>query len=506
MEQTNILSACRENLGAVQETASVQIDLTNGQIGKILCLNSSAKLDSLNPLQGEATLTGTIYTNLVYLNEIGELKHIIHQTPFSASLTSEKISPLSALLGKVEVLESVIDLVTEATVRANVTVEVYLNQIAQNEVQNFDAPNDSVKTKTEKVMLTHLKTSNAAKFNVLSEQSLKVNATEVFVTGINTCVKSVTAGTGYFTVNGEVCINFATQSQDEDKPIKCFSETLSFKEEIENEQITKNDLVLAYVSPVQEQTVLELANDENRVNFGLTIVLEANYVVLSNMEHEVVTDAFSTTCQTELISGNLCNGVILPTKYTTERIDTSVTISETEPRISKIVCALPSNLTLTKTFVNGSNIVVEGLANVCVTYETDDDEMVLSSVQAETPFSITLKNVAQNSDNIFVTANICGVNAKAKKGKEIDLDLDLCFGVDNYYNNNLPIITGVNVGECFPKSEYALKVYIAPQGSTLWDLSKKLNVSEEELVKQNPGITFPLEKPTSIVYFAGREE
>lgn len=505
MEQTNIFSTCREFLDKSQQTINIDVFLESSQIGRVLCLNSSAKIDTSNALQSEAIISGTVYTNLIYLNELGELKNKQVSEPFNVKIVNDKINPTNSLISKVEVVESSVLAATENEVKTAITLEITTEQLSQNEIETINVQDESIKTKTEKVMLNHLKNSGANKFNVMGEQSTKFNASDIVITNINASVKSVAAGTNYFTVEGEVCVNFMAQLMEEDKPIKCFTEVLTFKEEIENESILKDDLILAYVSPVLDEIELDVNAEENKTNLNLTVPLQVSYNVINKMEHEIITDAYSLNCETylEYKNENCCN--LYATNFQESRIEGNFTILENDPRIAKIVCASLSNISLTKTFVKDDVLFIEGLINTCVSYEADDDDVLISSVSAEVPFSCALKNVVNNNAEVFVSATVCQINARAKKGKDIDLDIDVVFNIDSFTKHEFSVLNKITLGECELKQEYALRAYIAPSGSTLWDISKKLKTTEEILKEQNPNVVFPLENATSIIYFNGKK-
>lgn len=505
MEQNNIFSTNRRSLNPVQENLNININLTDSLIGKILCFKSSAKLDQINSLQGEAIVSGTVFSNLIYLNEVGELKTKNTQTPFNLRVIDAQISPLNQILGKVEIIESAITLATENEVEANTTLEVVLTEFYNSEIKQYVPMQDSIMVKTEKCMLNTVRANGLANFNVVGEQNIKLNTNEVFISGVNACTKSVIGGTGYFTVEGEVVVNLIAQSQDEDKPIKCFTQTLSFKEEIENETLLKDDLILAYITPKTGEATLEQTGEDGKNQIAITVPMQVDYIALFSEERATIKDAFSISCETTLEKTDVLCTSFNPTKYLEARVDGNFTILDTEPRIAKIVCVSPNNLSLTKTFVNDNLLVVEGLITACVSYETDDDETLLNSVQTEIPFSVSFKNVVEEADNVFVIGSVCSANARAKKGKEIDLDLDLCFGVDTYKSYTESVVSNVIFGECQTKSDYALRVYVAPKNSTLWDLSKKLKTTEEQIIKQNPNVVFPLQETTNIIYFSGKQ-
>lgn len=506
MEQTNLFTACQESLGSIQEQVNIELNLENGSIGKVLCVNTNAKIDELITMQNEIIMNGSIFTNLIYLNEVGELKNLTTTTPFNFRKDFELAAANSEILKKVEIIESDINYVTENEVKLVVSLEISLEQIKEQQIESFTPQNESIKTKKDKILLTHVKSSNKAKFNVLAEQAIKFDTNQIIITNISPCVKSVTSGTGYFTIDGEVSVSYIAQSLNEDRPIKCFCETLTFKEEIEDEKLLKTDLILSSVSALNEDVLIELSNNDGKAQFGLTIPLSVDYIALFEEESDVVSDAYSLNCDTTLETNTVNFCKINTPKYTETRIDSSITILEQEPRIARISCVSPNSISLTKTYLNKNNLVVEGFAKACVVYEADDENIVLTSVQAEIPFSVELKNIAAENENVFVKANICSAQAKAKKGKEIDIDLDLCFVINTFSKTETKIVNNIVIGECSTKSDYALKVHIAPEGTTLWDLCKKLKSSEEDILEQNPDVTFPLNKPTSIIYFNRRTE
>lgn len=505
MEQTNIYSACPEIAKVSQIMEEVEFINDASQIGKILCINHSAKIDSMDALQGEAVINGTIFSTLVYLNEVGELKNQLKTNSFNTKIENENITPMSALFAKVEIIDSSIVSATQNEVLNNVTLEITLNHFAQKEIKNLDNINENIKVKTEKCEVYNLKTTNSSNFNVVGEENLKLNANEIFVTSAYTSLKSITAGTGYFTVSGEVNVNFAAQSQDEDKPLKCFTQTFTFKEEIENEQIAKEDIILANIYANLNDIQIEFSQNDGRAQFGITIPQDIKYIVLNKMEVDVVTDAFSTDSETNLnYTQNACCNY-LSTKYLDARVDGNFTILDTEPRIAKIVCASPNNLSLTKTFLRDNNLIVEGLIKCCVSYESDDDETYIQSVQTEIPFSCNFKNIdCDENANVFVVSSINNVSAKSKKGKEIDLDIELSLKADIFSNSFVRSVDKLLLGELYTKSEYPLQIYMAPKGSTLWDICKKLKTSEEHILSQNSNLVFPLENPSSIVYFKNK--
>jgi LysM repeat protein len=63
------------------------------------------------------------------------------------------------------------------------------------------------------------------------------------------------------------------------------------------------------------------------------------------------------------------------------------------------------------------------------------------------------------------------------------------------------IITKVTEGEDKPVNDSAISVYIPKPNDSLWEISKELGVTEEEILKINKDLTFPLSGEERIVVY-----
>ena len=122
----------------------------------------------------------------------------------------------------------------------------------------------------------------------------------------------------------------------------------------------------------------------------------------------------------------------------------------------------------------------------------------------EIPFSNKFDVQTDFEGELYVVADIKDVDTKAKKGKEINITLDVCFLVYAYSSENRVALKDIELADVLSPSEYALEMYVAPKGSTLWSVSKQMLVCGDEIMKQNPDLVFPLETSKTIVHFRKR--
>ena len=261
-------------------------------------------------------------------------------------------------------------------------------------------------------------------------------------------------------------------------------------------------MAFAYVRP-EDLSVTAVSEGEENTNQLLKVkaTVTVKYIVQRLCEREINTDAFSMTNKTNIKSGTFMTANPQKLERFTATIDGQTVLDEDEPRISKICAVTNEHLLIANTVLNAGELTVEGVAYMSVVYLTDDDIPTLNSVNLEIPFANKFDVDEKFDGNVFVTSEILDVEAKAKKGKEINVSLDVCFLAYNYATENNVIIKDIELTEPLAKSDYCLEMYVAPKGSTLWDISKHLLASKDTLLAQNPDLVFPLEAPQTIVHF-----
>lgn len=62
-------------------------------------------------------------------------------------------------------------------------------------------------------------------------------------------------------------------------------------------------------------------------------------------------------------------------------------------------------------------------------------------------------------------------------------------------------LVGAEEGEPVVESDSAISVYIPRAGDGLWELSKQLNKSPEEVAENNPDIEFPVKEGQRVIIY-----
>lgn len=507
MEKSTLSSTYRKHIGTTQTSVSATLMAENGvSIGKILCVNTKACVENVEVLSGEARFSGTLTFEALFTSENGEFFTSTQSLPFTEKLEDSSLSPSMQPIYKVEVVESNITRASNADIEITATIEVPLDCILTDEVEEVCDCGESVMLNSSGVKCVRLVSTGNRQFSAEEEYDVKANIEKVLFYDAQALIKSAVSQDKYFTVEGEIYVNaIVSVVEDEQRMLKNVAETISFKEDIPDENLSVDDLVFAYASinPANVNVTVENANTESSATSLIKVnsTVDVRYVAFVEEEKQVCTDSYSLTHKTNTISDsfNVCS--LLKSTTNLERIDGSITLDDEQPRIAKIVSSYGARATVLNSYALKDTINVEGIGYATVIYLTDEDEKLNSAV-VEVPFSVKLGcDGLTEKDMSFSRVLVKDLDAKTKKGKEINLELELEFVTDVYSTNTEVTIKEIELTEEIMPSEYALQIYIAPKGSTLWDIAKHLNIRQEAIESQNPTLTYPLEQSESIVYF-----
>ena len=510
METDKIASAYRKTLGESQWTVETTMQSNENNIVKVLAGTSTAYVNDVEMLSGEARYSGEVVFDLLFVDEEGANHILSDRVSFDGKIQNDQINPLMKPIFNVEIVDTKVENVGDDMVKMTATVALKLDAVQADEVDVLKCDVSNIEFNKEPAVLSKIVSTGNASFEVDEEYDTKNNVKRVLLSRAHLNVKNVSAGTGYFTVEGDMFLNSVLEVEEDDATVlKNFSETIPFKEEIEDDKIERDDEVFAMTTIRPQDLMVEIVSQDvseeavNNRNSVLKVDAKVlvKYIVQRQYETEIATDAFSTTNKTNVVSGTFKTANLTKLEKLNLTIDGQTLIDEDEPRISKICAVTNEHILVANSVVSDGELTLEGVAYATVIYLTDDDVPELNSVDLEIPFSNKFDVPTDFEGELYVVADIKDVDAKAKKGKEINISLDVCFLVYAYSSENRVALKGIELADVLSPSEYALEMYVAPKGSTLWNVSKQMLVCGDEIMEQNPNLVFPLESSQTIVHF-----
>ena len=478
---------------------SVECNVSVGSdIGKILSVGVKATDDNYETLNGVLNYSGTVDLKLVFLTDSGEIGSSCHSCNFSSKFENEDI-----VTGQEAIISlSVIDYQIENISGDSVRIVVNINQSAviceEKEVDSITCNDDDVCLSNEEIEIVKLLASKKEVFDVESELNIKDNIKKILCPESQVMLKSVESGVNFVSVQGEVTTKILYLT-DEDK-FESFYVNESFKEEIEVEGVSRENLVEAYLKVKEDGVSTQIDESEKGQVLTVKVPVIAFVRVYQNELVSVVKDLYSLKNEISISTESFENSIVCPLMTIEEKIEGNLTLDEDAPRVDKVLFFCGNNVNLTNIYVEDDKIHVEGIAKTNVVYLNDETNS-LNSVQVEVPFTVSEK--FDNGCNGAITANaiVTDVDVVVKKGRDLYYDAKVKINLICAHDSISAVISQANANDLLPEKDYAMEVLFAQKDQNAWDIAKSAHVSVEQIMLQNPELVFPLEEDTSVILY-----
>ena len=422
METDKIMSSYRTAMGNVQKMVDVilQKEDENG-IVKVLSNNAVAYLDDIEVLNGEARFSGGVVFNCLYVDNQGKNHVLSDKVDMNGKIENPTLNPLMKPIYKVQVVEVKTESMDEDKVKLVATIEIVFDAVVTDELEQIKTQNNAIQTLCETTRQYTVVANDEKTFRISEQYDTKNKIERVLLSSAHTVLKNVNAGTGYFTIEGDVFVNSVMEvATDEGLEIKNFSQTISFKEEIEDEAVQKEDQVFAFVYTKPNDLSVSVSSTENQETNGtlnVDVTVTVKYVAMRVTDCNMCVDAYSTTNKTNVVRDSFVATKSTKTDYFKTTIEGQTVIGDDEPRIAKISAVTGERINIVNSGIVDSELTVEGVVYANVIYLSDDDVAEQNSLELEIPFSSKFDAKDLNCENIFVTGHIVDIEAKARKGK-----------------------------------------------------------------------------------------
>lgn len=470
------------------------------EVVKILAVNANANTNSTEALTGEASVNGDVYINLIYLTTSGAVGSCNYNTPFVTKLLGKFISPACKLLCKAVAGDLKVLSVQNNTIKLTCIVNVSADLIKSEEVNGLCGSSETVCLKNEDIDCVCMIGDYSANWIENSEITLKEHIGNILNSNTEMVVKKYECGANFITIEGEMITALTYMTAGETPTLKTAYLSSEFKQEIEAENMHKECAVDLHACVVRKdaKTSVSEKNDETVINIENPV--KCYFISYEVKKITTVCDLYCTTNGVNVTNSSFENIAMPGSEYFEKKIDGSLTLSENEPRIDKLLGVTSYSVTQSNAYVADEKLQIEGVVYANLIY-LNDDEGTTNSVDIEIPYVLVNDCDYTNDTMLSVTVNICEVDCMAKKGRDIYLDAKLKVFVGTSKKVLSAIISDVKAADPLPLNDSAIEIYFAKAGDTTWDIAKELKVPEEVVWLQNPEIVSPLEIDTNIAIY-----
>lgn len=489
-----VASSVRKNVGITQSIVELKLPTNEDVIDAVYSIGARSTIISSEPAGNEISFVGLVDFQAIY--ESQGVSAVDYTAEFKDKFTYQE-----ELSGEIVLSSNVIDVtssVVSSGIRVVAIIETTIDEIVSKNVNVLTGvAGDNVYLSKKEMTINSYIGKAVEKFDVSGEFEIK-NVTKVLMVTPNVCVSNVEPKDNYMVVNGVVNIDVCYQSGDGVDSIRSMSDKIDFGWEVALDGVNTESCIQSAIDMLTNEIRVSTMLEDGNANININVPLMYAGYVFNQKNFEVVDDVYSQTNYLSVTSENFSTLKCVDNIHFRDAISGTAGIAETAPFIDEILGVCTNNIVLASSSVRDNKLCVEGVANVTVVYFTKETNGI-TSVQVEMPFMVEEK--ANGDKSSIVTLCLSDVNARSRRGKEIEVSAELHVFSDLYDTEELIAITEISVGEEKAIDDCSLYIYIVRGNETVWDIAKNMNVSPESILEQNPDIQMPLKVNDRLVIY-----
>jgi hypothetical protein len=481
----------KSKLGSSQFVAECRLVPESGvQIKKVLSIDCGADILSCEPVQGEARVSGRVNFHVLFTDTAEEAHAMDYSVEFNEKITGAGITPGLKTEPVCGIMDTDTVSATAGEIKLACVTEIALYAVAAETVNSFKSAGDEVFVNREKLAYCALSGSADETFTVTEDKALKEDIARILLCDGAALLKEAVCGEDSVRVTGTVYADALCET--EDKKLISVPIEADFDQEIAARGAKAGHDVHAEVYLKNIDVHLEKDTERNSTVLKSEIRLNARADVYSREEGEITTDAFSVTHELNITGGEFNIGRYLFTKNFNEKIDGSAALGTDMPYMDGIMAVCAARINIANALAETDRVRLEGLVNACVVYWNSETESK-NSVQIELPFTVGLpcEGITEGAE-VSAHGVITDIDARPKKGAEVDISARVCFTVYAYGRGTGYCVKEIEQGAPRTAPVSALAVYITREGESLWDVAKALCATPELITTFNPALKLPL--------------
>ncbi len=491
------MSSIRRNVGTTQSVVEFKLPISEKEITDIFSVGASVSISSAEITGNTINFMGLVDFQTVY-QSVG-----IVSGDYTAEFR-DKYETSEELSGELILSASVVQVsssVSGSDIRVSAIVEVTIDIIESKEV--------SVLTSLD-MMGAHMSHKDITYSSYLGKayEKLDINSTleikdarSVFV--VTPCVRlsSVEPRDNYIEVKGIAGLDICYTVGEELSDLRSSYREIDFVWEIAYDGLAKDNMIESMVSIVYNEIRVSTVASESGAEIDINIPVMYNGYIFESSTLKAVDDIYLESNYLSVTSEVMPTITDFNNISFKDNISGSAEITDTQPFIDEILSVCTSNVVIARNYIDDGRLVVEGVAQVTVTYYTKET-MSATALDIEMPFAIDQKVGGEYSS--VVSLCIADITAKSRRGKEIDVSGELYVFADTYSSIDNIVISNIALGEEKIQDDCSLYIYIVKPEQTVWDIAKEMNVSPSMILEQNPDAESGVSAGQKLVIYKSR--
>lgn len=492
MNSVSNIETYKETLFKNANVVESKLPLTEEEIKNVISVTAKSSITDYECLENELNFSGkTVFT--VLYEDNGAVKKCETGVEFSYKTEVKGLTALSnAILTAKTDGEKISALNGITSVSAVVTV---IGSVADKTVTECEQLDETMLVKTDEKKCVSEICRMSKTFSVEDEFELSYAVKDVLCHDERIIISSVSAGIGVVNVSGSVEITAFLAVLDGDN-VCLERKSIPFSFELECTDVYPDCVVS--VSATVDDTLIKAYVDEgkNKSNFSIECNVKLSAKVFENISCAVVIDAYSVANELNIIKEEITFNKFLYQGRCENKI--SGDIKREIDKNDRLICVCGVKIENEEYALNENKLTATGIVSLVAVYKGDGK---VKFTELMCPFSAECDISGNDCKNMQTEISNIDVRL-TPSGFSYTFTLTVCY--DDILKETENIVKKVEKGAEIEKNTSAISVFIPSAGDTLWDVSKALGVGEEEILKFNGNIEFPLTGEERIIVF--REE
>lgn len=485
LENTKITFA--KNLSKINfnTTISMPID-TNVNIKTILDINSYLFDESVECGSGKAVVTGKIGIKVLYIDTDNMTNTISYSQNFSETFVDSSITTDCYINIMNSHLSNNI-LSHDGTLKINCDVNIspilYLNLSMNNNLSQVD----NLIVKKNELVATTIASTIDKRIDYTTSFETKDEITKILSHNAYFVETNSSCQNGMVVVEGKIysSILFETTRDDETKIVE-LKDTFNTIFNIEADTVSADCTLDISLKLDKSQEVISTETEDDGQVILITNKIRAVGVAIKEISAEVIDDAFSTNNEVDLHMSSREYYKVGTKSYVNDNVSGDITLLDSESAIDQLISNLNINPEITNYYLKDDYLHLEGIITSHLTYIDENKEY--QQKVCEIPFITNTKLALDNLYCLHAEINVEDCKCRVKRGTIIELEYNIDCTVINYIKETKEIVDNISIGKNLDFSQYDYQIYLAKPNETLWELCKRICITEEDLLSCNPDL------------------
>ena len=371
------------------------------------------------------------------------------------------------------------------------SVEIY--GVLQETIAYVDSGNVGLVEKTKEIEAESLLCFNNSAFNINDEIDSVDHIDKIIASYTNFTINKVVPNGNYVTVDGELNRDVLYLS---DGITKKLQKRNDFTQELALLNCNDETIISSHIYLSDDSLSFGLSDDGTKSVITCNANISVSVWGFERIKFNCLDDVYSTNKELEIKHSTFSNIIQYNSAFGSENLLVNIDMSD-KKRIDEIVSIGSNSVLINSVVVEKSVCKIGGVITqkiIAKNYDNDD----IFSMEIEVPYSTQINiNVEENAEcNPCVVAKC--VNAKNKAGKELSLTYEINIMSDISQKKLESYISECNELTDKALSKHSIVIYMPEKTEKIFDIAKKLSVTPEVILAQNPGISDnePIEKVT----------